>query len=196
MFRTRTSKSGPVAGGLLVLATLVFVAACGAAAPSPAPATPDTGAPSTPAPASPAPATPAPATPAPTPAPSQGLGDEPIVLDVALGHVVSVVVTDRGAGLVGAESGKAADGMSVGWGDAIVKNVDPNTIQVTWVGFPQDETIGLVVESEGNGVLLRFGQNAPYENSDAMGADRVMTFTFAEPVSADDVVVEFTTADD
>ena len=106
------------------------------------------------------------------------------------------MVTDRGAGLVGAKSGTAGDGMSVRWADAIVKNVDAKTIEVTWAGYPRDETIGLVVEPKGDGVLLRFGQDAPYPNTDAMGADRVMVFTFAEPVSADEVVVEFTTADD
>jgi hypothetical protein len=115
---------------------------------------------------------------------------------MAQGHDVSVVVTDRSGSLVGAASGNAGDGMSVRWGDAIVRNVDPNTIEVTWAGFPRDETVGLVVEARGDGVLLRIGQDAPYPNSDAMGADRVMVFTFADRVAAGQVVVEFTTADD
>jgi len=175
------------------LALAVVVAACGstpAASPaaSPAPTAAPTGTPVvTPAP------TDAPA-PSDAPTATPGLGD--VDLDVADGHDVSVVVTDRGAGLVGAESGKGRDGMSVRWGDSIVKNLDPKTIEVTWVGFARDATIGLVVEPRGDGVLLRFGQDAPYPNTDALGADRVMVFTFAEPVSADQVVVEFTTADD
>jgi hypothetical protein len=191
---TRTSNAaGPVAG-LLLGAILVLVAACGAAAPSPAPASPAPSNPATPAPTEQP--TEAPASEAPSPAPSEGAGDEPVVLDIPGGHVVSVVVTDRGVGLSGAESGKAGDGMSVRWGDAIVENVDPNTVKVTWVGFPQDETVGLVLEPKGDKVVIRFGQNAPYENTDALGADRVMVFAFDAPVSADDVVVEFTTADD
>jgi hypothetical protein len=190
---TRTSNAAGPAAGLLLGAILVLVAACGAAAPSPAPASP---APSNPTPAPTEQPSEAPASEAPSPAPSEAAGDEPIVLDIFGRHVVSVVVTDRGVGLDGAESGQAGDGMSVRWGDAIVENVDPNTIKVTWVGFPVDETIGLVLEPKGDKVVLRFGQNAPYPNTDAMGADRVMVFSFDQPVSADDVVVEFTTADD
>ena len=188
---TRTSNAAGPAAGLLLGAILVIAGACTAAAPSPVPASPAPSGPANPAPTeqpSEAPASEA-------PAPSQGNGDEGIVLDVP-GHVVSVVVTDRGVGLAGAESGTAGDGMSVRWGDALVENVDPSTIKVTWVGFPQDETIGLVLEPKGDKVVLRFGQNAPNPNTDALGADRVMVFSFDQPVSADDVVVEFTTADD
>ena len=183
-----------LAAPVAALALAVFVAACsGAAAPTPAPATPAPTAVPTGTPV----VTPAPTdAPAPSDDPSSDPGDGAIQLDVADGHDVSVVVTDRGAGLVGAESGKARDGMSVRWGDAIVKNLDPKTVEVTWVGFARDATIGLVVEPKGDGVLLRFGQDAPYPNTDAMGADRVMVFTFAEAVSADQVDVEFTTADD
>jgi hypothetical protein len=175
------------------LALALVAAACGAApaaspSASPNPTAAPTGTPVvTPVPSD---------APAPSDAPSADPGDGAIVLDVADDHDVSVVVTDRGAGLAGARSGTARDGMSVRWGDATVKNLDPKTIEVTWVGFAQDDTIGLVVEPKGDGVLLRFGQDAPYPNTDALGADRVMVFTFAEPVSADQVDVEFTTADD
>jgi hypothetical protein len=186
MFQFVRNRADLFAGGALAMIMILTVAACGAAAPSPAPASPaPTEQPSD-----------APASEAPSPAPSQGNGDEPVVLDVPGGHLVSVVVTDRGVGLNGAESGKAGDGMSVRWGDAKVENVDADTIQVTWVGFAQDETIGLTLDPKGDGILLRFGQNAPYPNTDALGADRVMVFSFDQPVAADDVSVEFTTADD
>ena len=188
------NRLSSLAAPFAALALIAVVAACsGAAAPyataTPAPTAVPTGARVVPPPPA------SPPTPSSTPRPG-GVGAAPIDLAVALGPDVSVVVTDRSGGLVGAESGKAGDGMSVRWGDAIVKNLDPKTIQVTWAGFPRDETIGLVIEDHGNGVLLRFGQDAPYPNTDAMGADRVMVFTFAEQVSADDVAVEFTTADD
>ena len=52
------------------------------------------------------------------------------------------------------------------------------------------------MRAQGDGVLLRFGQNMPYPNTDAMGADRVLVLTFDQPVAAEDVVAEFTTADD
>ena len=86
--------------------------------------------------------------------------------------------------------------MSVGWGDAIVRNVDPRTVEVTWTGLPGDEAITLVAKPQGKGVLLRFGQQAPPAVSDAMGADRIVVLTFADPVDAADIVTDFTTADD
>jgi hypothetical protein len=86
--------------------------------------------------------------------------------------------------------------MSVAWGQAIVRNTGPSTIEVTWTGIPRDETVTLVAQSDGDGVLLRFGQEAPPANSDAMGADRVVVLTFAEPIDAGHVVTEFTTADE
>ena len=87
--------------------------------------------------------------------------------------------------------------MSVRWGDSIVRNLDPNTIEVTWVSFPQEPFITLVVKAAaGDGILLRFGQDAPVPNSDAMGADRVVVLTFDHPVAAEHVVIDFTTADD
>jgi hypothetical protein len=185
MHRSTFSVAAPVAA----LALAAIVAACGATTASPS------------SPASLAPTQVPVATPAPTQVPSEAPSGSPLAigtvkLDVALGHDVSVVVTDRGAGLVGARTGRAGDGMSVRWGTATVRNLDPRTIEVTWAGYPRDETVGLVVEPAGDGVHLRFGQAAPYPNTDAMGADRVMVLAFADAVSAADVAVEFTTADD
>jgi hypothetical protein len=190
MQRFSQSIAAPIVG----LALAAVVAACGAT-PSASPSSP----------ASPAP-TPVPTqvpvvTPAPSEAPSQTPSGSPqagyvVKLDVFLDHDVSVVITDRGAGLVGARTGQARDGMSVRWGTATVRNLDPKTIEVTWAGYPRDETVGLVVEPRGDGVNLRFGQAAPYPNTDAMGADRVLVLTFADVVSAGEVAGEFTTADD
>jgi hypothetical protein len=179
----------PARAGRMVVAALslvAFVAACSAA---------DAGGPT----ASPAPSTPPVATPAPSPiaTPSPSIPGVPDVeLGVADRHDVVVVISDRNDLLAGARSGEGKDGMSVRWGDAIVRNLDANTIEVTWAGYPQDETIGLLVAATSDGVLLRFGQNMPYPNTDAMGADRVLVLAFAEAVSADEVVAEFTTADD
>jgi hypothetical protein len=97
---------------------------------------------------------------------------------------------------VGTWPSQTRDGMSVRWGDSIVRNLDANTIEVTWVSFPQEPAMTLVVKGDGSGVLLRFGQDAPPAYSDATGADRVVVLTFAQPVSASDVVTDFTTADD
>ena len=191
MQRFSISFAAPVAA--LALAAVVAACSGSAAAPS-SPASPAPSQAPTHAPV----ATPAPtASPSPTPAPSSSpQAQAPVKLDVFLGHDVSVVVTDRGAGLVDARSGKGADGMSVRWGAANVGNLDPKTIEVTWAGYPRDETIGLLILPDGDGVKLRFGQAAPYPNTDAMGADRVMVFTFADAIAAADVAVEFTTTDD
>lgn len=185
----------PFAAPVAALALAAVVAACSGSVSAPS------------SPASPAPSqapthvpvvTPSPtASSAPTPAPSDSpRAQAPVKLDVFLGHDVSVVVTDRGAGLVTARSGKAGDGMSVRWGTANVRNLDAKTIEVTWAGYPRDETVGLVILPDGDGVKLRFGQAAPYPNTDAMGADRVMVFAFADAIAAADVAVEFTTTDD
>jgi hypothetical protein len=186
-----TSRTPIAARGLLAVAALALVATVAACS------TADAGAPT----GSPVPSTPPVATPAPspiaTPEPTPSIPGVPDVdLDVADGHDVVVVISDRNDLLAGARSGEGKDGMSVRWGDAIIRNLDANTIEVTWAGYPQDETIGLLVAATSDGVLLRFGQNMPYPNTDAMGADRVLVLTFAEAVEADEVVAEFTTADD
>ena len=45
-------------------------------------------------------------------------------------------------------------------------------------------------------MLLRFGQEAPPANSDAMGTDRIVLLTFAKPIDAGHVVTDLTTVDD
>ncbi|MEW6224574.1 MAG: hypothetical protein AB1627_08075 [Chloroflexota bacterium] len=183
--RTRARAGRMVAAALALVAA---VAACSTA---------DAGAPT----ASPAPSAPPVATPVPspiaTPAPSPSAPGVPDVdLDVADGHDVVVVISDRNELLAGARSGKGKDGMSVRWGEAQVRNLDANTIEVTWSAYAKDQTLSLVVIPTSDGVLLRFGQEMPYPNTDAMGADRVLILEFVEAVSADQVVAEFTTADD
>ncbi len=117
-------------------------------------------------------------------------------LDVFLPHDVQLAISDPEALIEQASSGQAADGMSVGWAEAIVRNVGPNDLEVVWTGIPRDELVTLVARSDGDRVLLRFGQEAPPANSDLMGADRIVVLTFAEPIDAADVVTDFTTVDD
>jgi hypothetical protein len=119
-----------------------------------------------------------------------------IPLDVFLPHDVQLAISDREGLIDQASSGQAADGMSVGWGQAIVRNAGPRTLEVTWTGIPRDELVTLVARSDGDRMLLRFGQEAPPANSDAMGADRIVVLTFAEPIDAGHVVTDFTTVDD
>jgi hypothetical protein len=119
-----------------------------------------------------------------------------IPLEVFLPDDVQLAISDRGGLIEQAASGQAGDGMSVAWGQAIVRNAGPRTLEVTWTGIPRDEVVTLVARSDGDRVLLRLGQEAPPENSDAMGADRVVVLTFVEPIDAGHAVTELTTVDD
>ena len=126
-------------------------------------------------------------TPTPTPPPSvPGSVD----LDNASGHDVSILIHDQVGDLVGAESGKPGDGMSVRWHDSIVENVDATSIRVTWVGLPGDDVADLGISGEAGAYVVTIVQPGPYANTDAMGEDRVLILTFDAPVSADDVTVE------
>jgi hypothetical protein len=215
----RSSRSGPglAAPNLLIalaaLVALVAIAGCSigvvAARPSGSPVTPapvvtpeaplptpvpdgPTGVPPTGVPQpSTAPSPLVPSTPLP-----DGADGIVIPLDVFLPHDVSLAISDREGLIEQAASGQAGDGMSVAWGEAIVENVGPRTLEVTWTGIPRDELVTLVARSDGDRVLLRFGQEAPPANSDAMGADRVVVLTFAEPIDAGHVITDFTTIDD
>ena len=119
-----------------------------------------------------------------------------IPLDVFLPDDVRLAISDAEGLIDQASSGQAADGMSVAWDEAIVRSAGPRTIEVVWTGIPRDELVTLVARSDGDRVLLRFGQEAPPANSDAMGADRIVVLTFAEPIDAGHVVTDFTTVDD
>jgi hypothetical protein len=132
------------------------------------------------------------AQPSPSAAPSDaGAGPVVIDLDLATDHAVSVTVDDATGDVVDVRSGQAGAGMSVRWGDVLVTNVDARTIQVTWVGLPIDEQLDLVIGRDGETVTLAFEQDLPPAFSDAMGLDRVLVVTFADPVDADDVEVTF-----
>ena len=195
----RSLRSTGIAAGLLLVA--LAVAACGAAAAqpsaSPAPVVTPDASPDAPEPTPfPTPAvTDAPSVPVSTPG-ADGVDGVVLPLDVFLDNVVTLQFSDRDGLIVDAESGSAKDGMSVRWGEAIVRNVDPRTVEVTWTGLPGDEAITLVATPQDKGVLLRFGQQAPPAYSDALGADRIVVLTFADPVDAADIVTDFTTADD
>ena len=81
--------------------------------------------------------------------------------------------------------------MSVRWNEAIVDQINPRTIRVTWVGFPGEEQVVLTITADGGAPVLVFDQKAPYANTDALGADRVLVLTFDSAVDAADVEVAF-----
>ena len=177
---------------LTVAAAIAFAACSGGAAASPQPSTPATPVPTV-AP-SPAPVDPSPAPADPTPAPSQGAaGQFEFDLDVADAHDVSVLVIDDSDRIVGAASGQAGDGMSVRWSDIEIKNLDADSLQITFVGYPQDEVIDLGFDvAAGDGFNLTIAQQLPLPNTDALGADRVVVLDFEGAVDANDVYATFT----
>ena len=213
----RYSTTGVAAPNLLIvgaaLVALIAIAGCSLGVVAAGPA----GSPAAPAPVvTPAVALPTPVPNGPTGVPPTGVPQpsappSPLVpttpqrdgvdglvipLDVFLPHDVQLTVSDPEGLIEQASSGQAADGMSVGWAQAIVRNAGPRTLEVTWTGIPRDELVTLVARTDGDRVLLRFGQEAPPEHSDLMAADRIVVLTFAGPVDAADVVTDFTTVDD
>jgi hypothetical protein len=174
--RSLAALGGSVAAIALVA---VVVANAGAAAgPQPSPSAPPV-------------ATPKP-TPVVTPVPTPGLPDGvfDVDLDIAGDDEVSILVKDESGLVEGIESGRAGDGMSVRWGEAILENVDDDSLRLTWVGLPGDARLeGLVKRYEDGRIVIFVIQREPYENTDALGADRVLVFDFAGAIAADDVQV-------
>lgn len=143
---------------------------------------------------SPSPAPSADPSPEPTPKPTAAPSDDgtSFDLDVPTPHRVRAIVDDRTGSLVGGRSGRPGDGMSVRWFDSIVDNVDDDTIRVTWVGLPQDDTVRITLTERDGKLHIAIDQSAPPANSDALGNDRVVEFDLADAVDADDVVVTVT----
>jgi hypothetical protein len=120
------------------------------------------------------------------------LGIPPVVvLDTIDDHDPRVAIDDQTGKLVAIRSGHAGDGMSVRWNTSKVDQVDPTTIQVTWVGFPGEDLVVLTIDANGGAPVLIFDQKAPYANTDALGSDRVLVLTFDGPVDASKVEVAF-----
>ena len=180
--RSQASTVGLALVALVVVAASVALLRINSVAAAPPVASP-----------SPAPATPAPTvTPSKAPSPTPSVPSVPgsVDLENTSGHDVSILIHDQVGDLVGAESGKPGDGMSVRWHDSIVENVDARSIRVTWVGLPGNDVVDLGISGEAGAYVLTIVQPGPYANTDAMGEDRVLILTFDAPVSADDVSVE------
>jgi len=185
---SRPTAGNIVAAGILAIALAIVVgtAALGAArqvalSPAPTPA-------ATPIPVATPSATPASPT---TPAPTSAAVPSVVVLDTVDDNDPRVAIDDQTGTLADVVAGHAGDGMSVRWNEAIVDQIDPRTIRVTWVGFPGEEQVVLTITADGGAPVLVFDQKAPYANTDALGADRVLVLTFDSAVDAADVEVAF-----
>jgi hypothetical protein len=190
--RVRTLRVAAAAIAIAIVAGIALVASGvlgRGAEPSPSPSTPPVASPSPQPSLVPSPV-PSPL-PSPDPSAEPADGDDVVDLDALPGQGISVVIDDQVGTLVGASSGEPGDGMSVRWFDAIVENLDAQTIEVTWVGLPVDEELSLLISEYEGGYRLHFGQSNPPLDSDAVGFDRVLVLEFDEPVSPNDVVVTF-----
>ena len=194
-----TPVRAAVAASIAILVLVVVAAGFGrptdAASPSSTPAPTSPASPSSSPTASPTPKPTLSPTPKPTPtsSPSDPSDEGPIPGDVSVdlqapaGHHVTATVRDDSGDVIGIRSGVPGDGMSVRWHDIVVKNVDPRTISVTWVGITIDENVFVGVSADGDGYLVDIVQRGPYPNSDALGSDRILLLTFDQPVRAADV---------
>jgi len=167
----------------IAVAALVAAVALAPRAGSQAPAAPASHAPvATPRP------TLAPAS--PTPAPSQGTGAPAVIripLDIADDHDVVVALRDPDGHVREARSGRAADGMSVGWHDAEVVQTGPDTIRLTWVGLGFDDQVDVAVGRSKAAVSIQIAQAAPPPNADTLGYDRVLILSFDQPIDSGSV---------
>jgi len=164
------------------LAVALTVGACSAGAGS--------GAPSAPPASNPPVATPRPSQPAqPTPEPSEDPGSDAMPLTVDLvtadDHDVRVDIVDHSGRLVGARSGRPAEGISVDTGRVDVQNVDDRTLRLTWSDFAMDNALALYIDESGATAILV--QPGPVGAVDAIGADRQLVLTFDAPIKAGDL---------
>ena len=174
---------------LIGLAVALTVGACSAGAGSGAPTPP----PATNPPASNPPVvTPRPTQPAqPTPEPSEDPGPDamPLTVDLVTAdrHDVRVDIVDHSGRLVGARSGRPAEGISVDTGRVNVENVDDRTLRLTWSDFAMDNALALYIDESGATAILV--QPGPVGAVDAIGADRQLVLTFDAPIDAGDLRV-------
>jgi hypothetical protein len=194
MSRSTTSRTVPAILAAIVLLSAVAVGATGAfgrtVTPTPEPSAPPTVEPSVPPTTPPSEPPTVPPTEAPSDDPSRPPADGvfDVDLDNLTGHDVSVVVDDETDSVVEVTSGRPGDGMSVRWFDLNVENIDAETLRIVWVGLPRDEVVHLGVSRVDGKVRLRFDQDGPPPNSDAIGFDRVLKIKFVVPVRAEDVL--------
>lgn len=181
---SRSTNTRTVAG-ILGVAVLVAAIALGATAVFGRTGTP------VPEPTDPPIATPTvPPTAPPSDQPSDPPADGPrkVSLENLTDHDVSIEIDDLTGSIVKAESGRPGDGMSVRWLDVAVENIDADTLRIVWVGLPRDEVIKLAVTTVDGKLRLRFVQDGPPPNSDAIGHDRVLELSFDAPVRSEDVL--------
>jgi len=110
----------------------------------------------------------------------------PITVDLtnATGAAVHVDIVDHTGLLSDAESGTPGDGASVEGYTLAARNVDPKTLELTWIDFPIDNSLVLYIHRVDGHLRLLLIQPEPSGTTDAIGFDRELVLTFSQPVSA------------
>ena len=108
-------------------------------------------------------------------------------LTTATGADVYVDIVDRTGLLVDAASGTPGDGASVEAYTVKVENLGPTTLRLSWVDFPIDNALALYIDRSEDGYRFVLVQPEPTGPTDAMGFDRELVLTFAQPISASQV---------
>jgi hypothetical protein len=117
---------------------------------------------------------------------------ERIDLVTPTGNDVAIVLDDATGDVVAANVAATMDGVSVGWDEVRVENVDASTLRLTWAGAPLDGDDRLGVRSSEGQYRLDVARAAAPSIAGAIGFDRVLLLRFGAPLRAADVAVSIT----
>ena len=123
-------------------------------------------------------------TPSPTATASAGIR---VDLIVAAGQPQTVDVIDESGTLLEASSGSPTDGQGFSSDGVEVTNIDANTLQLGWSGFPCRTDHELRIGSDPRVMTL---VRPPCEGvTDSIGVDRILILRFSEPIVAAEVAI-------
>ena len=184
--RTKATVAFGVAAVSIALVPIVAFGGFGGRGSNGGAVVPPSGGPSAPAPSHQPTSEPSKA-PSPSPIPTKAPAHLPLPFKVDLknstGADVTVDVVDYTESVVDAVSGTPGEGGSVGNDSIDVKSVGPKSLKLTWIDFGIDNELTLYVYRSDTGYRLVLIQPDPTEPADAMGYDRELILTFADPVS-------------
>jgi hypothetical protein len=130
------------------------------------------------------------ASPSPNPSPSPtATAPTGILVDltVTAGESQTVDVIDESGTLLEASSGSPADGQGFPSDSVDVTNIDANTLQLGWAGFPCRTDHELRIGSDPRVMTL---VRPPCEGvTDSIGVDRILILRFSEPIVAAEVAI-------
>jgi hypothetical protein len=129
--------------------------------------------------------------PSPSPVPTVAPSPVPLPFKVDLANTtgadVTVDIVDYTESVIDAVSGTPGEGGSVGTYSIDVENVGPTSVKLTWIDFGIDNDLTLYIYRADDGYRLVLIQPDPTGPADAMGYDRELILTFADPVSTSQI---------